>query len=89
MRLGRVPEGGGGDVVPRRQIAAARAPPERLDGGREVLLEADGIEEVPAVEAEARVRLVGAVGTDHVRNAGVGGGELLILLRLLVHISFY
>src|SRR5205807_9474449 len=83
VRLGLVPEGGGGDVVLERQVAGltvlGHAPAEGLNGDAQVGLEADGVHNVPAVEAEALLALVEAIGLDHLRQAQVGGGEHAIL----------
>src|SRR6266436_9557423 len=50
----------------------------------EVPVEADGIRDVPAVEAEALLRLVEPVRPQDQGQARVGSGELLVLLGLLV-----
>src|SRR5579859_164355 len=75
---GLVPIGDRGDVVLQGQVAAVLvgAPAEGLDGDAEIGREADRVHDVPAVQAEALLRAVDAVGPDHLRQAGVGGGEL-------------
>ena len=73
-----------GDVVLQRQVAAAGAPAQRLNGDADILLEVDGIGKVPAVEPKARLRAVDAVGADHLRQAGIGRGKGLVLVRGLI-----
>jgi hypothetical protein len=46
----------------KRQVRPIAAPPERLDRHAEVLAEPDGVHDVPAIQAEALLRLVEAVG---------------------------
>src|SRR6185437_10184493 len=83
-RQGLIPEGDRGDVVLQRQVAAVTlgAPAERLNGDAQILLEAHWVGDVPAVEAEALLRSVDAIGPDHLRHARVGGGELAVLALL-------
>src|SRR5438105_1693617 len=75
--FGLVPEGGGGDVVLEGEVAVSGAPAERLDGDAQVLLESDGVRNVPAVHAESLVCLVdsGFAGRDHLGQTGVESGE--------------
>src|SRR5262249_26490170 len=54
------------------------APAERLHRYAQIALEAHGIGDVPAVHAKALLRLVDAVGADHLRQAGIGRGEFEI-----------
>src|SRR5437867_2565238 len=67
VRLGLIPKGDRRNVILERQIAAPRLPAERLDRHLEILLEADGIGDVPSIEPEARLRIVEAVGPNHLR----------------------
>ena len=59
-----------------RNVAHFDAPPERVwEIVEQVLLEADGVHDVPAVEAEPLLALVQAVGLDDLVQAQVRGGE--------------
>ena len=78
MRQLLIPIGDGGDVVLQRQVAAAGLPAQALDGHFEVVVEADRIGNVPAIEAEALLRIVHAVRADDLRHAGVGRGEFRV-----------
>ena len=78
MRLGLVPERRGGDIILEREVAAARAPAESLDHDLQVLLEADRVHDVPAVESEALLDAVMAVSADDLGQAAVGRAELCI-----------
>ena len=77
-----IEEGSRGQVILKWQIACAGAPSKRLDGDAEVLLEADWIRDVPAVEAEALLRDEKAIGADDLRQSRVWGCEFLILASL-------
>src|SRR5262245_27139891 len=84
VRLPLVPVDDRADVVLERKIAVARAPPQSLNRDLQVALEPDRVGDVPAVETEALLRLIEAVGTNDQRHPRVGSGELLVLLRLPV-----
>ena len=79
---GLVPIGDGGQVVLQREVAAAAAPAEGLDGDLEVALKADRVGDVPAVHAKARLRAIDAIGPDDLVQSAVGRAELLVLLGL-------
>ena len=51
------------------------------------MLEADGVGDVPAVEAEAGLGGVDAVGSDDLGEAGVGGGELAVAALVLAEVE--
>src|SRR6187397_726422 len=84
VRLGLIPEGHRRDVVLQREVRTVGAPAERLDRHAQVVLEPDRIHEVPAVEAEALLRLVQAIGPRHERQPRVRRAEFLVALRVLV-----
>ena len=50
----------------------------------QVLVDAYRVKDMPAVQPESGHRTVQPVGTDYLGHAGIGGGELLVLARLLV-----
>ena len=57
VRLGLIPVGHRGDVVLQRQVRPVVLPTQRLDRHLHVLLEADRVGDVPAIEAETLRRL--------------------------------
>lgn len=78
MRLGLVPDSGRCYVVLVGQVTPARAPAQRLDGHAQILFESHRVHDVPAVKAEAGVRLIAAIGADDVRHTGILGRELSV-----------
>src|SRR6185312_5225401 len=58
------------------------APAERLDGDAQARLEANRVHDVPAVQAEALLRAVDAVGPDHLAETGIRRRELGVGVRL-------
>ena len=72
VRLALVPEGHRGDVILHRQVPAPFAPAQCLDRHPQVLFEADGVHDVPAVHAEALLAAIQAIRFDHLAQAGVG-----------------
>src|SRR5258706_2071006 len=75
-----VPERHGGHVILKREVAAAAAPAQGLHCDPQALLETDGIRDVPAIEAEARLGGIEPVRPDDLRHTRVRGGELLVVL---------
>ncbi len=55
----------------QRQVSAAGLPAEGLDFDPEVAGEMDGVGDVPAVQTEALLALVEAIGADYLRHAEV------------------
>ena len=64
MWLLLVPEANGRDVILKREISSAGTPAQSLDRYLEVFFEPDRIHNVPAIEAEALLRIVEAVRPD-------------------------
>src|SRR5271154_2684485 len=57
MRLGLVPESHGCNVILQREVTPARLPAEILNSDFEIVLEADGVGNVPAIKAEAPLQI--------------------------------
>src|ERR1017187_2211923 len=72
VRFRLIPKRDGSDVVLQLQVASAGLPAERLNRHLQIFLEPDRVRDVPAIQAEARLRIVVAVGPDDLREAGVG-----------------
>src|SRR5687767_2551274 len=71
-----IPVSDGCDVILQGQITPAAAPAESLDSNAQILLEANRIGDVPAIEAETRLRIVETIGPDNLRQPGVRRSEL-------------
>ena len=84
MRLSLVPESGRRDIRLLVVVASVMAPSQVLYRDLQVLVEAYRVKDMPAVQPESGHRTVQPVGTDYLVHAGIGGGELLVLARLLV-----
>ena len=84
MRLGLVPESGRRDIRLLVVVASVMAPSQVLYRDLQVLVEAYRVKDMPAVQPESGHRTVQPVGTDYLVHAGIRGGELLVLARLLV-----
>jgi len=65
MGVGLVPEYDRRDIILQWQIAATASPPERLDGYLQILLEPDGIGDMPSIESEALRCIIQSIATDH------------------------
>src|ERR1022692_2939888 len=72
VRFRLIPKRDGGDVVLQLQVASAGLPAERLNRHLQILLEANRVRDVPAIQAEARLRIAVAIGPDDLGEAGVG-----------------
>src|SRR4051812_20096050 len=70
----QVPERRRGDVVLKRKVAAAGAPPEGLDADAQRRVEANRIEDVPAVHAEALLTAVEPVWPEDLMQSEVWAG---------------
>src|SRR5271157_5492042 len=89
MRQCLIPESHGGDVVLQWEVPTLPVgpPAERLYRHTQVRFEADWVHDVPAIHAEALLRLVDSVGPDHLREARIRGREWRIspgILRFVV-----
>ena len=84
MRLGLVPECHRRNIVLQRQITATRSPAQSLDGHFEIFVKPDGIHDVPTVKPEALLRLVQAIRTNDLRQAGIGSCEFLVTMGFLI-----
>ena len=84
VRLFLIPVGDGGHFAIELLVQAAFLPAERLDGDLEILFEADGVGDVPAVQAELLAGFVDLVRRQHLRKAGVGRGEGLVFVEVVV-----
>lgn len=84
MRILLVPVGDGGHFAIELLVESAFFPAERLDGDLQVFLEADGVGDVPAVESELLVGFIDLVRRQYLREAGVGRGEGLIFVEVVV-----
>ena len=80
MRQRLIPVGDRGDIVLERQIAAIVTPTERLHGDAQVGFKADRVHNMPAIHAHAQLRLVIAIGSDHLMEAGVRRGKCDVTL---------
>ena len=65
--LGLIPERDTGDVVLERKVAATASPTEGLDGNPQVVLETNGVHDVPSVHSKALLDLIMSVATDDLR----------------------
>src|SRR5580698_3511872 len=84
VRFGLIPECDRRNVIRKRQIPAAALPSQVLNRYAQIIFEADRIGNVPAIEPESLLRLIQAVGLDDLCQAGVGRGEGVVLVRLLI-----
>src|SRR5262245_31997908 len=77
-----IPERDTGEVILQGKITLVAAPAEGLDGDAKILVEADRVGDMPAVETKAGLREVDAVGPDHLGHARIRRGVLLVLKAL-------
>ena len=75
MRQGLVPVGHRGQVILQRQITAALAPAQRLDGDLQILLKVNGINDVPAVHAKAELAGIEGIGCDDLMESRIRRGK--------------
>src|ERR1051326_8370784 len=59
MRLALIPKGSGRYIILKRKIAAFFAPAQRLNGDPQLVFKADGVENMPAIEAKTLPTLEG------------------------------
>ena len=67
------------NVILKRKVAPALAPPQGLDGYPQIFIETDGIGNMPAIERKALLRLVKAVRPNDTGKPRIRGTELCIM----------
>lgn len=79
MRFRLVPEHGRRDIVLQRKVSSSVPPAQGLDGHLQIALKPDRVRNMPAIEPKSLLRIVMAIATDHLRQAGIGGGKFGIM----------
>ena len=79
MRLGLIPEGNGRNIVLKRQVLSIMLPSQILHRHAQVMIEANRVRDVPAVQAKSLLRLIMPVRPYNLCKSRVRAGKFLVL----------